>query len=428
LVFSSIPFLFIFLPIVLFGYFIVPKGLKNLFLFIFSLIFYAWGEPIYVFLMLFSALADYIFGICIEKTEHRKKLFLICSITVNLLVLGTFKYLNFIFPFIDYELPLPIGISFYTFQTMSYTIDVYRGKVKAQCNFIDFGLFVSLFPQLTAGPIVKYATIEKELRNRKVTTDLFASGVRKFTCGLGKKVLIANNIGMLWNTVKESSEVSFSLAVLGLLAFSFQIYFDFSGYSDMAIGLGRMFGFKFLENFDYPYISKSITEFWRRWHMSLGQWFREYVYIPLGGNRRGTAVQIRNIFIVWFLTGIWHGASWNFVIWGLYFGVLLFVEKITNLKYTNRFLTIVLVVFGWYIFEFEDIKFGISGFYDGDTLYYLSSYAVVFAICVVGSTPLLKRVYKRISLLEPVYVMGVLILSTAYLLNSEYNPFLYFRF
>jgi alginate O-acetyltransferase complex protein AlgI len=330
--------------------------------------------------------------------------------------------------FLDFQLPLPIGISFYTFQTMSYTIDVYRGKVKAQRNFIDFGLFVSLFPQLTAGPIVKYATIEKELRNRKVTLDLFTSGVRKFTCGLGKKVLLANNIGMLWATVKEENEVSLCFAILGLLAFSFQIYFDFSGYSDMAIGLGRMFGFKFLENFNYPYISKSITEFWRRWHMSLGQWFREYVYIPLGGNRRGLAVQVRNIFIVWFLTGLWHGASGNFILWGLYFGFLLFVEKVTKLKYTNRFLTLVLVVFGWYIFEFEDINLTISGFYDSNVLYYLSSYGVMFALCIIGSTPLLKKVYKKISILEPVYVMGILILSTAYLLNSSYNPFLYFRF
>ena len=347
MVFSSLTFLQGFLPCVLVIYFLAPKKAKNTVLFLFSLLFYAWGEPIYVGLMLFSTVLDYCCGRAVEK--HRgtssAKIGLLVSVIVNLTLLCLFKYTDFLISTINsifgasiplLNLPLPIGISFYTFQTMSYTIDVYRGNAKAQKNILSFGAYVSLFPQLIAGPIVRYQTIADQLEERIHSFDKFAEGIRRFVCGLGKKVLLANNIGLLWNTISQSSELTVVSAWLGITAFAFQIYFDFSGYSDMAIGLGKMFGFDFLENFDHPYCSKSVTEFWRRWHISMGTWFRDYVYIPLGGNRRGLAIQLRNIAIVWLLTGFWHGASWNYVLWGVFYGCILIIEKFFLLKGCKR--------------------------------------------------------------------------------------------
>ena len=334
MVFSSLLFLFRFFPIVLVLYFLAPRKLKNAVLFFSSLVFYAWGEPVYVVLMLFSTVVDYTHGMLVDKLmkqgkERKARWVVASSMTINLLLLGFFKYADFLIGSINgvlgtgiplLKLALPIGISFYTFQTMSYTVDIYRGEAKVQRNIISFGAYVALFPQLIAGPIVRYQTIAEELQERKETSSDFSEGINRFLLGLGKKVLLANNIGMLWDSISAmgGQELSVATAWLGILAYSFQIYFDFSGYSDMAIGLGRMFGFHFPENFNYPYISKSITEFWRRWHISLGTWFREYVYIPLGGNRKGRLCQIRNLAIVWLLTGIWHGASWNFVVWGIY--------------------------------------------------------------------------------------------------------------
>ena len=343
MVFRSLMFLFVFLPSVLLIYYVCPKKFRNLVLFVSSLVFYAWGEPVYIVIMIFSTVFDYFNGLLIEKYRQKgqlkkTKIVLINSIIINLAILFFFKYTDFFINNINLllssniqtlDLALPIGISFYTFQTMSYTIDVYRGEVKAQKNIISFGAFVVLFPQLVAGPIVRYKTIATQLDERKESQEQFANGVHRFIIGLGKKVLLANNIGLVWEQISSYNIETLSTATawIGAIAFSFQIYFDFSGYSDMAIGLGKMFGFNFLENFNYPYISKSITEFWRRWHISLGTWFKEYVYFPLGGNRGGKAKQIRNIFIVWGLTGFWHGASWNFVVWGLYFAVLLIFEK-----------------------------------------------------------------------------------------------------
>ena len=341
MVFSSLTFIFLFLPLVLIIYFSAPRKWKNAILFVLSLLFYAWGEPIYIFLLVFSTIIDFCIGLYIDKHRdtYKAKLGLITSIVISILVLSVFKYSGFIVQninnlfgttFINPDLPLPVGISFYTFQTMSYIIDVYRGNVKVQRNIISFGAYVSMFPQLVAGPIVRYATIEEQLRNRVHSVDLFAEGVQRFSIGLAKKVLLANNIGYIWAEIEATngSEMSIALAWLGIIAFAFQIYFDFSGYSDMAIGLGLMLGFRFLENFNYPYISRSITEFWRRWHISLGSWFREYVYIPLGGNKKGLPKQLVNLLIVWSLTGIWHGASWNFVIWGALNGAGMIVYKV----------------------------------------------------------------------------------------------------
>ena len=338
MVFSSLTFLLWFLPCVLLVYFLAPKKAKNAILFAFSLLFYAWGEPVYVGLMIFSTVLDYTCGRAVEKFRGtpKAKLGLMVSVIVNLSLLCLFKYTDFLIGTVNgvfgcsiplLNLPLPIGISFYTFQTMSYTIDVYRGDAKAQQNIITFGAYVSLFPQLIAGPIVRYQTIADQLDGRTHSVDKFGEGVKRFVCGLGKKVLLANNIGLLWSTVSASGDLTVVSAWLGIIAYGFQIYFDFSGYSDMAIGLGKMFGFDFLENFDHPYCSKSVTEFWRRWHISMGTWFRDYVYIPLGGNRKGFAVQLRNIAIVWLLTGFWHGASWNYVLWGVFYGLLLIGEK-----------------------------------------------------------------------------------------------------
>jgi len=466
MVFSSILFLFIYLPLVLGVYYITPLKYRNLFLLFVNLIFYGWGEPVYILIMLLSVVLNYLFGILISRYRSRDRLsrfFVFASVFCNLAILIFFKYYDFIvtnltlipgFPNLQpMGLALPIGISFYTFQTMSYTIDVYRKDSNAQKNLIDFSTYVTLFPQLIAGPIVKYKDVASQLGHREYTKEQFTSGILCFMCGLGKKVLLANNIGLLWDAyaAMPSSELSILGAWLGALAFAFQIYFDFSGYSDMAIGLGRMLGFQFKINFDYPYISKSITEFWRRWHISLSSWFREYVYIPLGGNRVAPWKIYRNIFIVWLLTGIWHGASWNFFYWGLYFAILLSIEKAFLLKplarapgWVGHLYTMILVVFSWVIFAITDMSqsmayfktmIGLSGvpFSDQTALYYLKNYLPALLFMAVAVTPLGKKLWQkqpetRKRLLAPIFTLLLLILSTAYLVSASYNPFLYFRF
>lgn len=473
MVFSSLLFLFRFFPIVLLLYFIAPGKLKNLVLFLMSLIFYAWGEPIYVVLMLFSTVVDYTHGLLVHKFKEENKmtaakLAVASSAVINLLLLGFFKYSDFLINNINallgteianLNLALPIGISFYTFQTMSYTIDVYRGDAKVQKNIISFGAYVALFPQLIAGPIVQYKTVDEQLNNRKITLEGFAYGIRRFVLGLGKKVLLANNIGLLWDSIKVmgSGETSVLLAWIGAAAYAFQIYFDFSGYSDMAIGLGAMFGFKFDENFNYPYQSKSITEFWRRWHISLGTWFREYVYIPLGGNRHGKAKQIRNIIIVWVLTGIWHGASWNFMIWGMYFGAFLIMEKLWLLKILSKLpkwvqsvYTLFFVLISWMIFAFDSMKEGASyigmmfgyntdGLVNDRALYTLISYGILLVILIVASMEWPKKFAEKLlvkigeesvaaTLITNVVLAAVFVISVAFIVDASYNPFLYFRF
>ncbi len=445
MVFSSLLFMFRFLPVVLVLYFAAPRKVRNLILFVFSLFFYAWGEPRYVFLMLFSITMDYTMGRLISKFKEQGKLkkakfALAFSVTVNLGILAFFKYADFIIGSINGGLgvslpmpgvPLPIGISFFTFQTMSYTVDVYRGATKVQRNWINYGTYVSMFPQLIAGPIVQYKTIaEQMMQKNRESVDDFAYGVQRFMAGVGKKVMLAN---------------------------TFQIYFDFSGYSDMAIGLGKMFGFHFLENFEHPYVAKSITEFWRRWHISLSSWFREYVYIPLGGNRRGMAKQVRNIFVVWMLTGIWHGASWNYVLWGLYYGCFLILEKFVIGKWVKKLpgifqnlYTLLIVVFGWVIFKCEDLTlcgsylkamfggYG-AGMFNTETIYLLYNYAVLLVILVLGCTTLPKRWGERLltcfreggavqTVLRCTFCAGIFVISVAYLVDATYNPFLYFRF
>ncbi|EGT0014916.1 MBOAT family protein, partial [Clostridium perfringens] len=424
-------------------------------LLILSLVFYSWGEPKYFIIMLLSIVVDYSISIFIEKYREKKiisKLLLFCSLIFNLGMLILFKYLNFFIENINLVLgtslsliylTLPLGISFYTFQTMSYTIDVYRGKIKAERNIINFGAYVCLFPQLIAGPIVKYSEIKNELKNRKIKVNQVEEGITEFIIGMGKKVLIANNIGLLWNEIQELgiSYVSTPLLWLGVIAFSFQIYFDFSGYSSMAIGLGKMLGFDFSENFNFPYISRSITEFWRRWHITLGSWFKEYVYIPMGGNRLGKKRTVVNLFIVWFLTGFWHGAKYNFIIWGLYFFFLIVIEKVFLMNYLNKYkilshiYAIVFIVFGWALFSFEDllsIKYLFRMKFSLDFIYYLRNYFLVIIIAILGSTKLINNIYERFikknKSLECLVLMMVFILSVAYLVDSTYNPFLYFRF
>lgn len=467
LVFSSLSFLFWFLPIFLGVYFITPKKVKNFILFIFSLIFYAWGEPIYICLMLFSTVFDYINGLLIERfglNTKGSKVVLIIAMIGNLGLLGVFKYFDFFMgslnnvfglslPFLN--VALPIGISFYTFQTMSYTIDVYRGVVPAQHNIITFGSYVTMFPQLIAGPIVQYKTVERELNSRSVGLEDVYIGVRRFLIGFVKKVFLANNIGFLWSEILGSySNLSSLTLILGLICFAFQIYFDFSGYSDMAIGLGRMLGFKFLENFNYPYISKSITEFWNRWHISLSSWFKEYVYIPLGGNRKGLKRQIINISIVWLLTGFWHGASWNYVLWGIYYGILLIIEKCFLLKilkdkpsWISHLYTLFFVIIGWGLFAiedfnvligyFENILINPNGFIGPDIFYYIKNYIVLIVICLISSVNWGKTLYEKIKeskyskiliVIVDILLIICFILSLAMLVSSTYNPFLYFRF
>lgn len=461
MLFSSITFIYFFIPFVLL-YFLIPKKWKNAFLLIVSLFFYFSGEPIYVTLLLISSLSDWLHGLYIEprRGTRKAKVALISSIVINLLLLGFFKYTDFFITTINtlfaLDIPLlgielPIGISFFTFQTMSYTIDVYRGEARAQKNLATFATYVCLFPQLIAGPIVRYTDVENEIENRKHTVSKFATGVRRFCAGLGKKVLIANLLGELCSNFLASDEKSVLFYWINTLAFSLQIYFDFSGYSDMAIGLGHIFGFNFPENFNYPFISRSITEFWRRWHMTLGSWFRDYVYIPLGGNRVSKGKWIRNIAIVWMLTGFWHGAQWNFVLWGVMFGILLAIEKLFLGKWLERspnvikhIYTCFIVLLSFAVFNANGLV-GVANDFKGlfgagnvplvtaETIYNLKSYAVILIIAIIGCTPLPQKVWKAIpekinTVLEPVMAVAILIVSTAFIINGSFNPFLYFRF
>ena len=466
MVFSSTVFLLIFLPVVAGIYFLCPRKARNTVLLLFSLVFYGWGEPKYILIMLFSTVFDYTNARLIghfQDTGRNKaaKAVLIVDVVGNLGILGFFKYTDFAIDNLNsllnagipaLGLALPIGISFYTFQTMSYTIDVYRGIVKPQKNILNVGAYVTLFPQLIAGPIVQYKTVEHELMYRRESVFEASRGMQRFVVGLAKKVLIANQVGALWEQISAMSAPTAVTAWLGAIAFTFQIYFDFSGYSDMAIGLGHLFGFHFLENFEHPYESRTVTEFWRRWHISLGTWFREYVYIPLGGNRHGKARQILNLAIVWFLTGLWHGASWNFVLWGVYYAVLLLLEKTFLLKWLDkapRFVghvyTCFCFVMGWVLFAITDL--GALGAYvghmfsgtfaDSTTAYLLRCGWLLLVLAVIGCTSLPKRLWeKREQALSPalsdglrtVWVVVVLLVSMAFLVGDSYNPFLYFRF
>lgn len=462
MVFSSITFLYYFLPILLIIYFIVPNKLKNLILLIFSLLFYFYGEPKYIFVLILSFIINYIAGKLINKYEKQAKLILIMALIYNIGQLLYFKYTDFFINNVNnifnisiplLRIAMPIGISFFTFQTLSYVIDVYNKKVEPCDNFLSFATYVSLFPQLVAGPIVRYKNINNELKNRKTTFDLFANGVSRFVIGLSKKVLIANTLGELCSLLNNISPTIVSSWLLAV-AFTLQIYFDFSGYSDMAIGLGKMFGFEFLENFNYPYIATSITDFWHRWHISLSSFFKDYVYIPLGGNRVSKIKWYRNIFIVWFLTGFWHGAAWNFIIWGLYFAVILILEKtiwLKSLQKTKIFkyvYTLILVIISFVIFNantFNDAFMALKNMFglnhlaisNIETVYYSRSYLIILIIGIIGATPLFKNIINKlknkkvknlISFLEPIYYIVLLVLVTSYLVDSSFNPFLYFRF
>lgn len=475
MVFSSLPFLFRFFPIVFLLYFILPQKLRNLLLLLASLLFYAWGEPSYLILMIFSTSFAYAHGRIIHHFREKgktflAKIFLTTSIIINLLPLFFFKYWDFFTSYINsafslslplFELALPIGISFYTFQTISYCIDVYRGETEVQTNYIDFSAYVAMFPQLIAGPIVQYKLIATELKQRTINMEDFAAGIRIFLCGLGKKVLLANNIGAVWDYISALSNRPVATAWLGMLAYTFQIYFDFSGYSDMAVGLGRMLGFHFPQNFNYPYEAKSVTDFWRRWHITLSSWFRDYVYIPLGGNRKGLARQILNLFIVWTLTGLWHGASMNFVLWGMYYGILLIFEKTVLKKLLKKLpdavlhiYSFLLAAFGWMLFANEDLSrvseyfqslFGLSGnvFANTETIYLLYTNGILLILLFLGATHFPKKWCKKLSeylqerkKLSPVlwealgclFYAALFLLCTAYLVDASYNPFLYFRF
>ena len=465
MLFSGIPFLFYFLPIVMLLYFLVPFKLKNAVLLLASLVFYAWGEPKYVVLMVFSILLFFFCGLAIGKARRKKwqKKWLTVSVVCSLALLGVFKYADF---FIDsfnaatglsiplLRLALPIGISFYTFQCLSYTIDVYRGTAAVQKNVISFGTYVSLFPQLIAGPIVRYVDVARELETRTHSWENMALGLRRFLVGLAKKILIANTLGELTDLFRASGEKSVLFYWIYAIAFALHIYFDFSGYSDMAIGLGRVFGFHFIENFNYPYLSRSVAEFWRRWHMSLGSWFRDYVYIPLGGNRVSRGRWVFNTLVVWMLTGLWHGAAWNFVLWGLLYAVFLMIEKwvpaIGKLPVVlRRIYVLLVVVLGFVLFNAADMNqaasdiagmFGFGGvpLVTAETLYYLRSYGVVLILALIGSTPVVRDLAKRLAsgartarltaVLEPAVLAVLLLLCTAYLVDGSFNPFLYFRF
>ena len=467
MVFSTPIFLFYFLALTLLVYYVVPRKGRNVVLLISSLFFYYWGEREYVAIMFLSTAIDYTHGMLVERCKKKDndkgaRMAVASSIIFNLALLLFFKYWDFLagsfqamgltfMPVLNIH--LPIGISFYTFQTMSYTIDVYRGDTRAQRNIINFGTFVTLFPQLIAGPIIKYKDLGDQINERTTSTEKFASGVQIFMVGMAKKVLVANNVGMLWEAYKAMSagELTVLGAWLGVIAFTFQIYFDFSGYSDMAIGLGRMLGFEFLPNFNYPYISKSITEFWRRWHISLSTWFREYLYIPLGGNRCSKPRWMFNLLVVWAATGIWHGASWNYLIWGLYFFVLLMLEKFFLLKVLNKapalvghIYTLFFVVVSWAIFAIEDfaqlgsylkVMFGLGGvpLMDAKLGYYVTSYLPILLVAAVASTPLGAKLYHKLKtpaaeVVCTVLVLAGLVVCTAYLVDGTYNPFLYFRF
>ena len=458
MVFSSILFIYRFLPIAMILYFLTPNKFKNLTLLGVSLIFYSWGEPKYFLIMLASIFVDYFVSRGIDKYRKNKRIsimFLFISILFNLGMLFFFKYFNFFLENINnilglslkyVEITLPLGISFYTFQTMSYTIDVFLGKVKAEKNIINFGAFVCLFPQLIAGPIVKYTDINATLKNRKIDISQIQEGIRLFILGLGSKVLIANNIGALWSEIegKGFSEIGTIMAWISILAFAFQIYFDFNGYSLMAIGLGKILGFDFPRNFNYPYISRSITEFWRRWHITLGSWFKEYVYIPLGGNRVGRLRMYINLFIVWFLTGFWHGASYNFILWGLYFFALISIEKVGLLKVLEKhkiishIYSIFFILIGWAIFaviDLEQLKILLERMFtinvDSEWIYYIRNYGGTFIIATLFSTPIIKNIYNKFiksDILDSVILIIIFLLCIAYLVDATYNPFLYFRF
>ena len=465
MLFSSIPFLYYFLPAVLIVYFLVPKVLKNTVLLLFSLIFYGWGEPMYLFLMMGSILLFYGCGLAIGKsnTHKWKRIWLIVSVVVSLSLLAVFKYADFFVESFNsvtglsiplLKLALPIGISFYTFQCLSYTIDVYRGQAQVQKNPISFGAYVALFPQLIAGPIVRYVDVARELENRTHSLEKVSLGLRRFLIGLAKKIILADNFALLMKLFRDSSQQSVLFYWMYAIAFTLNIYFDFSGYSDMAIGLGKIFGFQFLENFDYPYMSRSIGEFWRRWHMSLGGWFRDYVYIPLGGNRVSKYRWVFNTLVVWMLTGLWHGASWNFVLWGLLYAVFLMIEKwvpgIQKLpSLVRRFFVLLVVMLGFVLFNATDISqagadiaglFGFGGlpFANAETWYYLRSYGVLFLAGFVGATPLINQTARKLSqhkkygtvmaVLEPVFLLLLLLVCTGYLVDGSFSPFLYFRF
>ena len=461
MIFSSLPFLFFYLVAVLAVYKLSPLKLRNLVLLVVSLFFYGWGEPVYILIMLLSIVVDYVHGMLVERwreDDRKARRAVASSVFFNLAILVFFKYWDFIAGNLNaltglqlpvLGLPLPIGISFYTFQTMSYTIDVYRQDAPVQKNPIAFGAYVTLFPQLIAGPIVRYKSVADQLEERREDLDKFVSGVRRFTVGAAKKVLLANAIGQLWDQSLASQNLTVVGAWLGLAAYAFQIYFDFSGYSDMAIGLGRMFGFEFLENFNYPYISRSVVEFWKRWHISLTTWFREYVYFPLGGNRVPKWKWIRNILIVWTLTGIWHGAGWNFLLWGLYYGAWMLAERLFLGKWLEKLpgavrhiYTMFIVLIGWALFAVEDMGrlgayfsslFGGGGWFSAVDGYRLRTYLPTLVILAIGSTPLMRKLWDRLgertrAVLQPLLVLGALVLCTASLVDAGYNPFLYFRF
>lgn len=468
MLFSSIVFLFTFLPAVMILYYLLPVRFRNVILLLASLVFYAWGEPVYLFLMLLSILFNYFSGLDIARNLQDKraaKRSLIFNLIINLAVLGFFKYEGFVLDTLNgilpvhisyHALPLPIGISFYTFQILSYIIDVYRGNVKVQTNLPNFALYVTMFPQLIAGPIVQYADVDEQLASREISRTKFGEGSMYFIRGLAKKVLLANTSGMIFTEVSglAKDNIAVMTAWLGAFAYMFQIYFDFSGYSDMAIGLGKMFGFEFNMNFNYPYVSKSITEFWRRWHISLSSWFRDYVYIPLGGNRVSKIKHIRNLLIVWFLTGLWHGAAWNFVAWGLYYGVILIIEKYLLSPVLDRLpdvvrhiYSIVLVVIGWVLFfsssfgqaaDYIRVMFGAGahGFADRESMYLLTSNLILWLILIFGSTPLVHFRYEHMlrskkwntTIINSVVYAALFIVCIAYLVTETYNPFLYFRF
>lgn len=460
MVFSSITFLFYFLPIVLAIYYIVPNKFKNTILLISSLIFYFYGEPKYVLLMIISIILTYIFGILIDKYKKQSRLFLALAIIISIGLLIYFKYINFIIENINLWMQnkidfiyvaLPIGISFYTFQMISYLIDVYKGQAKVQKNIFKIAMYISLFPQLIAGPIVRYTDIQQQIEKREYTIQKFSLGIRRFIIGLGKKVLIADVLGNLNIIILGSNENSILHYWLYAISAMLQIYFDFSGYSDMAIGLGKMLGFEFPENFNYPYTATSITDFWRRWHISLSTWFRDYIYIPLGGNRVSNIKKIRNILIVWLLTGLWHGSAWNFVIWGLYFGILLIIEKqIPNKylekipKFIRRIYTLLIVMISFIIFNGHNLsnilqniiglfKIGSIPLISEESLYYFKSYFIVIIISIIGSTEILKKIksikaQKIINIIEPIFLLLVLTISTSYIIDGSFSPFLYFRF
>lgn len=464
MVFSSLVFMFAYLPITLLAYYLVPRQGRNIFLFIVNLIFYGWGEPKLVLLMVFNIFFNYIGGWLVDKYRadaKKKKLFLILTCVLDICILAVFKYTGMItetlnmLPFLnipELQISLPIGISFYTFQTMSYVIDVYRDDAPVSKNFINFGTYVALFPQLIAGPIVRYRDVAEQLVNRRETLEMFTKGVKLFMVGLAKKVIIANTMGTLTTNIFATTDENGVVGTwVGMIAYTFQIYFDFSGYSDMACGLGNMMGFEFLKNFNYPYIAKSITDFWRRWHISLSTWFKEYVYIPLGGNRKGVKRQILNLLIVWGLTGLWHGAAYNFVLWGLYYGLLLILEKFVLKKFLDRLpsfvqhiYTLFIIIIGWGLFYFTDVgqlgefmvdlfNFG-NGICGDQAFNLIMSNLPMLIIAAVASTPLATMLYTRFEhrrfmwIPETLYCMGVLVVSTASLVNQSYNPFLYFRF